>query len=146
MPAEPRSCSCPSKNTCAYIYSGFLFLNGKFRLKNIPVGVSCFPPDTDKTCPHYSPNRVHCTGWCSHNLEWLYGTFQAERGLRPPILPALINTSHRQSALPPYPAQPSSLTHHSLSTCVRPASGLHLSPPRASQPCPSKRATQAEKK
>lgn len=146
MPAEPRSCSCPSKNTSARIYRGFLFLNGKFRQKKYTSWCQLFSPDTDQTCPHYSPNRVHCTGLCSHNLEWLCGTFQAERGLRPPILPALINTSHRQSALPPYPAQPSSLTHHSLSTCVRPASGLHLSPPRASQPCPSKRATQAEKK
>lgn len=50
---------------------------------------------------------------------------------RSPILPAHINTSHRQSAGPLHPACPSSLTHHSLSTCVRLASGLHLSPPQS---------------
>lgn len=68
------------------------------------------------------------------------------KALRAPILPAHINTSHRQSAGPLHAARPSSLTHHSLSTCVRLASGLHLSPPGATQPCPLQKATQAEKK
>lgn len=44
------------------------------------------------------------------------------------LLPALTNTSHRQSVAPSHPVCPSSLTHHSLSTCVRLASGFHLSP------------------